>query len=266
MRVPELKLLPRFQNRTPNEPVVQPSRRNRQCARANSAKIFCHRSNGSWHLQVKHPFTFPQIHPKMNLISLSFSRHVAVLALSMVGFVDLAGITAAAAPTLAQLDDFTDAQHTSRGAGRFVVDDKAMGSHSHATQRCVNGIMTVEGELVPGRGLPSFISVPLLLAADAKAQDLTGFEGVRIRVKVIKGILTIQVASAEIQNFDFHTSGPVSGKRDEFSEVRLPFKDMKRAWSEQIPLNLKTITSVNLVAFGVARDTFAFEVDEIGFY
>jgi hypothetical protein len=58
----------------------------------------------------------------------------------------------------------------------------------------------------------------------------------------------------------------VTGKRGEFSEVRLPFKDMKRAWSEQIPLNLKTITSVNLVAFGMAKDAFAYEVDEIGFY
>ena len=41
---------------------------------------------------------------------------------------------------------------------------------------------------------------------------------------------------------------------------------MKRAWSEQIVLNLKTITSVNLVSFGLAKDAFAYEVDEIGFY
>ncbi len=43
-------------------------------------------------------------------------------------------------------------------------------------------------------------------------------------------------------------------------------KEMKRAWSEQIVLNLKSITSVNLVSFGLAKDAFAYEVDEIGFY
>jgi hypothetical protein len=55
-------------------------------------------------------------------------------------------------------------------------------------------------------------------------------------------------------------------KRGEFQEVRVPFKEMKRAWSEQIALNLKSITSVNLVSFGMAKDTFAYEVNEIGFY
>jgi hypothetical protein len=203
---------------------------------------------------------------KMNLLSSRFRRCLPMAAFPIIALVALGSIASRAAAAPALLDDFADAEHTHTGAGRFVVDDKAMGSGSHATQKIENGILVVRGELVPGRGLPSFISVPLLLSADAKPQDLTGFEGVRIRVKVIKGILTVQVASSEIQNFDFHTSGQVTGKRGEFSEVRLPFKGMKRAWSEQTPLNLKTITSVNLVAFGLAKTDFAYEVDEIGFY
>jgi hypothetical protein len=173
---------------------------------------------------------------------------------------------ARAAATPALLDDFADSEHTHTGARRLLIDDKAMGSQSHATQKCGNGVLVVQGELVPGRGLPAFISVPLLVSAESTPQDLSGYQGVRIRVKVVKGILTVQVATSDIQNFDYHTSGPVAGKRGEFSEVRLPFKDMKRGWSEQIPLNLKSITSVNLVAFGMAKDAFAYEVDEIGFY
>jgi hypothetical protein len=166
----------------------------------------------------------------------------------------------------ALIDDFSRADQTHLGTQRLIIDDKAMGSQSHATQTCANGVLSVQGELVPGRGLPAFISVPLLLANDAQPKDLSGYEGVRIRVKITKGILTVQVASSEIQNFDFHTSGAVAAKRGEFQEVRLPFKAMKRGWSEQTPLNLKTVTSVNLVAFGMAKDDFAYEVDEIGFY
>jgi hypothetical protein len=127
-------------------------------------------------------------------------------------------------------------------------------------------VLTVKGDLVPGRGVPAFISEVSLLSADGKPKDLSGYGGVRLRVKVTKGILVVQVGSSDIQNFDYHTSAPISGKRGEFQEVRIPFKEMKRAWSEQTALNLKSITSVNLVSFGVAKDSFEYTVDEIGFY
>lgn len=179
-------------------------------------------------------------------------------------FAALASAVAHAATTPALIDDFSSEQHN--GGDRLLFTDKDLGSQSHATQTCANGVLTVQGELVPGRGVPAFISIPLPLTADMQPQDVSAYEGVRLRVKVNKGILTVQVASADIQNFDYHTSGPVTGKRGEFQEVRLPFKDMKRAWSEQTPLNLKNVTSVNLVAFGMAKDAFAYEVDEIGFY
>lgn len=169
---------------------------------------------------------------------------------------------AAAAPAV--IDDFSATKR--HGADRLLFNDKDLGSHSQATQSCEAGVLVVKGELSPGRGVPAFISVPLLLSADMQAQDVSAYEGVRLRVKVKKGILSVQVASADVTNFDYHTGGPVATPGGEFQEVRLPFKAMKRGWSEQTALNLKTITSVNLVAFGMAKDTFSFEVDEIGFY
>jgi len=171
---------------------------------------------------------------------------------------------AANAPLL--LDDYSDPKQNKNGVGRLLIDDKAAGSKSRATQKCANGVLSVEGELVPGRGVPAFISQVSPLAADGKGKDMAGFNGVRLRVKVTKGILCVQVASAPVDNFDYHTSAPLAGKRGEFQEVRIPFKDMKRAWSAQTPLDLKAITSVNLVSFGMVKDAFAYEVDEIGFY
>ncbi len=168
----------------------------------------------------------------------------------------------AGAPAL--IDDFSDPMR--HGIQRLLFTDKDLGSQSRATQMCADGVLKIEGELVPGRGVPAFISVPLILTADMQPQDLSAYEGVRLRVKVNKGILSVQVASSEVTNFDYHTGGPVVAKRGEFQEVRLAFKDMKRGWSEQTRLNLKTITSVNLVAFGMAKDAFSYEVDEIGFY
>ena len=164
------------------------------------------------------------------------------------------------------LDDFDDSSRNKLGVERLLIDDKAAGSQSNATKQCADGILTVEGELVPGRGVPAFISLVSLLSPEGKPQDLSNYDGVRLRVKVHKGILTVQVGSSEITNFDYHTSRPIAGKRGEFQEVRMPFKEMRRAWSEQIPLNVKVITSVNLVSFGMARGEIAYAVDEIGFY
>jgi hypothetical protein len=175
------------------------------------------------------------------------------------------GIPVLCAANLALVDDFSNAAQTARGAGRLLFTDKDVGSHSKATQRCENGVLVVEGELVPGRGAPAFISIPLLLTPDAQPQDVSAYTGVRLKVKLGQGILSVQVASSDVTNFDYH-SAPVVGKRGEYMEVRLPFKELKRGWSEQIPLNTKTVTGVNLVAFGMAPGAFAFEVDEIGFY
>jgi hypothetical protein len=170
----------------------------------------------------------------------------------------------AAAPLL--LDDYSDPARNKNGVERLLIDDKTAGSKSQATQKCENGVLSVKGDLVPGRGVPAFISHVSLLSADGKPKNLTGYQGVRLRVKVTKGILCVQVSSSEIANYDYHTGAPIAGKRGEFQEVRIPFKEMKRAWSEQTVLNLKSITSVNLVSFGLAKDAFAYEVDEIGFY
>ena len=175
------------------------------------------------------------------------------------------GVARAAAPALL-LDDYSDPKLNKNGVERLLIDDKGLGSSSHATQKCQNGVLSVTGDLVPGRGVPAFISLASLLCADGRAKDLSDYEGVRLHVKVTKGILCVQVASSEIHNYDYHTSAPITGKRGEFQEIRIPFKNMKRAWSEQTALNPKSITSLNLVSFGMMKDSFAYEVSEIGFY
>lgn len=202
----------------------------------------------------------------MNLFPLSLITRAAVGATSLLVVFAFSAVAAPKAPTPLLLDDYSDSKTNRNGVGRLLIDDKAAGSASTATQKCENGVLVVKGDLVPGRGVPAFISLVSLLNAEGKAKDLTGYTGVRLKVKVSKGILCVQVGSSEITNFDYHTGAPIPGQRGEFQEVRIPFKDLKRAWSEQTPLNLKSITSVNLVSFGLSKETFAYEVDEIGFY
>ncbi|HEU5081689.1 MAG TPA: CIA30 family protein [Opitutaceae bacterium] len=166
----------------------------------------------------------------------------------------------------ALVDDYTDAHKTSGGAERLVITDKDIGGHSQSAQSCESGIVKMEGELVPARGQPAFISMISMLTPKGEPRDASRYEGVRLKVKVKKGLLSVQVSSADITNYDYHASAPIRRKPEEFQEVKIPFKDLKRAWSEQTPLNVKAITSINLVAIAMGKDTFAYEVDEVGFY
>lgn len=208
--------------------------------------------------------TEPKMKTKLNALSWKITR--STFAPSIAVLLTLTSLGARAAAPALVLDDYSDPKLNKNGVQRLLVDDKGLGSSSKATQKCEKGVLSVKGDLTPGRGLPAFISHVSLLSLDGKPKDLSAYKGVCIRVKVIKGILCVQVASSEIQNYDYHTSAPISGKSGEFQEVRISFTDMKRAWSEQTALNLKSITSVNLVSFGMAKDSFAYEVRELGFY
>ena len=192
-------------------------------------------------------------------------RRVLAAGVSLAVLLALGGTVARAAGVPALLDNFSDAHRNADGAARILVTDKDAGGSSHATQTCANGVLTVQGELQPGRGMPGFVSLVSLLSPDGKPQDLSGYQGVKLRVKVRQGMLSMQVASSEIKNFDYHTSAPIA-RSDDFQEVRIPFTALKRAWSEPVPLNLKTATCVILVAAGMTKASFAYEVEEIGFY
>jgi hypothetical protein len=196
----------------------------------------------------------------------SITRRAPLAATLLTALLAFGRLSAPAAAPPLLLDDYSDPKLNKNGVERLLIDDKTIGGKSQATQKCENGDLSVKGDLVPGRGVPAFISQVSLLSAEGKAKDLSGYEGVRLRVKVTKGILCVQVASLEVTNYDYHTSAPITGKPGEFQEVRLPFKLLKRGWSEQTVLNLKSITSVNLVSFSMAKDSFAYEVHEIGFY
>lgn len=167
--------------------------------------------------------------------------------------------------TAAMLDDFSNPDHTSNGAPRILVDDSSVGGKSHLTQSCRDGVFVVEGKIAPARGQPGWVSLVLPLAVEGESADLSRYEGIRLRVRVTRGNLSVSANSTEVENFDFHAA-PVPRKGNEITEVRIPFASMKRAWSEQTPLNTATINSISIVATGVQPGAFAYELDEIGLY
>jgi len=164
----------------------------------------------------------------------------------------------------ATLDEFSNETLTSLETPRLLFTDAEIGGKSEAKLSHEDGILRVEGEIVPARGQPGFISLVLLLSTSGEAQDLSAYKGIRLRIRVLKGGLQVLAASSLVDNFDFHTAAVQrSGK---FKEIKVPFSDLKRVWSEQTPLDLATIISINLVASNIQPGPFSYEIDEIGFY
>jgi hypothetical protein len=170
-----------------------------------------------------------------------------------------------AGETPALLDNFDDAHHSSWGIDRLVVTDSSTGGTSALHQAFKDGTLTAEGEIIPGRGQPGWVSLILLCSSTGAPADLSKYEGIRLRVRVRKGHLSITANSTEITNYDYHFA-VVPATAGEFQEVKLPFSAMKRAWSEQTPLNRATIASLGLVAVDMQKGAFAYDIDEIGFY
>ena len=163
------------------------------------------------------------------------------------------------------VDDFSDEALNSLGHPRMILDDTTAGGKSHSTQTVKDGILTLTGDLVPPRGQPGWVSMIFLLTSDGSPADISQYEGVRLKIHVPYGMVSLSVNSTDVVNFDYHAALIQAGGK-EITEVKIPFSSMRRAWSEQTKLNTTSVASVSLVAVGMQPGSFTYEVDEIGFY
>lgn len=164
------------------------------------------------------------------------------------------------------IDDFSDATNNNLGIPRQFLNDTLAGGSTTTAQEVVQGTITAKGEIVPPRGQPGWASMILPLDSQSLPKDASAFEGVRLLIKINSGSMSISANSTEITNFDYHAAPIAVAADGKFHEVKIPFAAMKRAWSEQTPLNTKTINSLSIVAFGLQKSAFDFAVDEVSFY
>lgn len=171
-----------------------------------------------------------------------------------------------AGPVPATLDDFSDSQKSSQGIDRLYLDDTTAGGQTTASHAIADGILSAQGDIAPPRGQPGWASAIFLLDPQGRPTDASAYEGIRLVIRINKGHLSVSANSSEVTNFDYHAATLTRQRDGGFHEVKIPFSTMKRAWSEQTSLDLRTIASLSIVAFDMQKGSFDYEVDEIGFY
>ncbi|WP_286233985.1 CIA30 family protein [Thalassotalea sediminis] len=175
--------------------------------------------------------------------------------------------SAAHSNTLGKLvDDFNHDKENTLGLTRTFITDKTAGGNTTANVEIVDGVMHLAGDIIPPRGQPGWASTVLLLDPKGMPKDLSQYTGVRLRLKIDKGSISVSANSTEVTNFDYHAMPVTTPTDGEFHEVKLPFKMMNRAWSEQTSLNPKTVNSLSIVAFAMQKAAYDVEIDEVSFY
>lgn len=164
------------------------------------------------------------------------------------------------------VDDFSNAQQTSLGFPRYFVNDTMAGGNTKTEQEIAKGVISTKGEIIPPRGQPGWASIALPLEAQGTPKDTSAFEGVRLLIKVNSGNISVSANSTEITNFDYHIAPVAVAADGKFHEIKIPFASMRRSWSEQTPLNTKTLNSISITAYDMAKGSFDFAVDEVSFY
>lgn len=164
------------------------------------------------------------------------------------------------------VDDFSHPNNNSLGIKRQFLDDKVAGGNSQATIKVIDGKLHISGEIEPPRGQPGWASSVLLLNPEGLPQDVSKFSGIRLLIKLHSGNISISANSTDISNFDYHSAMLMVQADGKFHEIKIPFDSMKRTWSEQTKLNTTTINSLSIVAFGMQKTPFEYQLDEVGFY
>lgn len=165
----------------------------------------------------------------------------------------------------APIDNFSQSKN-SLGIERQYISDALAGGGTIIEPRLEKGILYLKGNILPPRGQPGWASTVLPLGGEGQAQDASAFKGIHMRIKVSEGNISISANSTEVTNFDFHAKPIAVAADGKFHAIKIPFSSMKRAWSEQTPLNTKTLHSLSLVAFSPLKTNFDYAIDEISFY
>jgi len=182
---------------------------------------------------------------------------ILILATSGIAFADT---------TQSLVDDFSDAQNNSLGYPRQYMNDSMAGGQTTTEQEVKDGVYTAKGEIVPPRGQPGWASSILLLDPAGAPIDASSYEGIQLRLRIKKGMISVSANSTKITNFDYHAALVTRQPGNEFQEVKIPFSSMKRAWSEQTPLDAATLNSISIVAVAMQKESFEYELDEVSFY
>ncbi|MCI0690811.1 CIA30 family protein [candidate division KSB1 bacterium] len=167
--------------------------------------------------------------------------------------------------TQALLDDFSKTDLTSALGNAWDRNvDTDWGGKSTLQHEYRDGALRVWGRLQPSPGAPGLAGFSLDLEEQGTLFDVTGFAGMRLRIKNVAGPLFLKIVTSGVANFDYHQVMIQSSP--EFQELKLPFSQFRQFWSAPVAWTGKDVRGVALWVSGFQPADFEFVIDRIEFY
>lgn len=165
----------------------------------------------------------------------------------------------------ALLDDFESGTLTSAlGTTWRVYRDEVVGGTSTADVLVSGGVLRVEATIRPAPGGIGFIELALPLDESGAPRDVSAFDGVRVRLRVWRGILALKIQTAEVTNHDH--PAVLLGPSEAVLDLMLPFPEFGPLWSPATPWTGRRVLGLALSAGGTEAGEVAYEIEEIAFY
>ncbi|RUO76909.1 hypothetical protein CWI84_11170 [Idiomarina tyrosinivorans] len=180
------------------------------------------------------------------------------------GVLGFSQLSVAAAETL--VDRFNDSKLNDFGFTRQLMTDAIAGGETTAVMAVIDGTLQVRGDIRPARGQLGWASVVIPLADFGKNWNASDYQGIRLRIKLNSGNLSVSANSTAITNFDYHAAAVAVAADQQFHQVDIPFSQMQRAWSSNTPLAKDTLNSISIAAYALQAATFDYQVDSVSFY
>lgn len=163
------------------------------------------------------------------------------------------------------LDDFSSQNLVSTIGELWRVDiDTAWGGTSTIRTEKQGGMLRVSGKMQSGKGMPGLAGVSLLFDTLSTLFDVSEFDGIKVRVKAVKGTLLLKLLTAGVKNYDFHQVAIAN--TGDFQTLELPFAKFRQLWSAQIPWTGKDVRGVAFWVSGFMAEEFDFTIDSIELY
>lgn len=150
--------------------------------------------------------------------------------------------------------------------GWTALSDQVQGGLSELTISGQEGLLQVNGVLKIGDQMPyAWVMLSYNFQANGDVEDLTVFEGVRIRYRLPTGQVYLSLMDVRIQNFDYHAAFLQTGA--DWQEMEIPFSTLRQNFTQPpIPWQGEKILGLAIGSSGAQAASFQLEIDWIELY
>jgi len=128
------------------------------------------------------------------------------------------------------------------------------------------GALRITGNVTTDFPYGGFAGISVVLHADNKPEDLSGYTGVTFYARGDEARYRVAVSCAAVK--DHNDFGKVFTTSKTWTRIRVPFAELTQmpGWGQQVMWTAKDVRGLVFTTVGAPRDNYRLDIDQISFY